>query len=128
MEELSGRKGISLWPPRQPPYVRRTLAYRARPWFACLATDRELGRPLEIFIFRFSPARRTGGNLAMNQIKTILGNIGGTILMLIRAFKYLPTLPRQFPRLIEQCYFVGYTSLPIVTILSFFIGSVLALQ
>lgn len=64
----------------------------------------------------------------MNQIKNVLGAVGGTLIMLLRAFKHLPTLPRQFSRLIEQCYFVGYTSLPIVTILSFFIGSVLALQ
>ncbi len=40
----------------------------------------------------------------------------------------MPTLPRQFGRFIEQCFLIGYTSLPIVTILSFFIGSVLALQ
>ena len=64
----------------------------------------------------------------MNQIKLVLGNIGGTILLLVRSLKYIPTLPRQFPRFIEQCYFIGYTTLPIVTILSFFIGSVLALQ
>jgi len=64
----------------------------------------------------------------MNQIKTVFENIGGTILLLARSLKYLPTLPRQFPRFIEQCYFVGYATLPIVTILSFFIGSVLALQ
>jgi phospholipid/cholesterol/gamma-HCH transport system permease protein len=37
-------------------------------------------------------------------------------------------LPRQWGRFIEQCYLIGYTTLPIVAILSFFIGSVLALQ
>jgi phospholipid/cholesterol/gamma-HCH transport system permease protein len=64
----------------------------------------------------------------MNYLSAILGHIGGTLLLLVRALKYTPTLPRQFPRFMEQCYLIGYTSLPIVTILSFFIGSVLALQ
>jgi phospholipid/cholesterol/gamma-HCH transport system permease protein len=50
------------------------------------------------------------------------------VLLLTRTLKFTPTLPRQFPRFIEQCFLIGYTSLPIVTILSFFIGSVLALQ
>lgn len=64
----------------------------------------------------------------MNQIKLVLGHIGGTLMLLVSALKFTPTLPRQFPRFIEQCYFIGYATLPIVTILSFFIGSVLALQ
>ncbi len=64
----------------------------------------------------------------MNQLKLVTGHIGGTLLLLARSLKYLPTLPRQFHRFTEQCYLIGYTSLPIVTILSFFIGSVLALQ
>jgi len=64
----------------------------------------------------------------MNQLKLTIEHIGGTLLLLARSLKYLPTLPRQFPRFMEQCYVIGYTSLPIVTILSFFIGSVLALQ
>ncbi len=64
----------------------------------------------------------------MKYLSLVLGNIGGTLLLMVRALKYTPTLPRQFPRFIEQCYLVGYTTLPIVTILSFFIGSVLALQ
>ena len=64
----------------------------------------------------------------MKYLSLILGNIGGTLLLLARSLKYLPTLPRQLPRFMEQCYVIGYTSLPIVTILSFFIGSVLALQ
>ena len=64
----------------------------------------------------------------MNQFNLVLGHIGGAVLLLGRSLKYLPTLPRQFSRFMEQCYVIGYTSLPIVTILSFFIGSVLALQ
>lgn len=64
----------------------------------------------------------------MNQFTRVLEGIGGAILLLLRSLRYLPTLPRQFPRFIEQCYLIGYTTLPIVAILSFFIGSVLALQ
>lgn len=64
----------------------------------------------------------------MNQINAVLTGIGSTLLLLVRAVRYLPTLPRQFGRFIDQCYLIGYTTLPIVAILSFFIGSVLALQ
>ncbi|MBL9202898.1 MAG: ABC transporter permease [Opitutaceae bacterium] len=64
----------------------------------------------------------------MNQLLRILEGIGSTVQLLLRAASYAPTLPRQFGRLIEQCYLIGYTTLPIVAILSFFIGSVLALQ
>ena len=64
----------------------------------------------------------------MNYLTAIISHIGGTVLLLLRSLKFIGTLPRQFPRFIDQCYLIGYTSLPIVTILSFFIGSVLALQ
>jgi phospholipid/cholesterol/gamma-HCH transport system permease protein len=64
----------------------------------------------------------------MKDLSLVFENIGGTLLLMVRALKYAPSLPRQFPRFIEQCYLIGYTTLPIVTILSFFIGSVLALQ
>jgi len=64
----------------------------------------------------------------MNQFTRILEGIGSTVLLFGRSVAYLPTLPRQFGRFIEQCYLIGYTTLPIVAILSFFIGSVLALQ
>jgi len=64
----------------------------------------------------------------MTYLTNVLGHIGGTLLLLVRSLKFIGTLPRQWTRFIEQCYLIGYTSLPIVTILSFFIGSVLALQ
>lgn len=64
----------------------------------------------------------------MNQLRLVLGHIGGTVLLLARTARFTGTLPGQFRRVIEQCYLIGYTSLPIVTILTFFIGSVLALQ
>ena len=64
----------------------------------------------------------------MTHLTAIVGHIGGTLLLLMRTLKFTGTLFRQKARFIEQCYLIGYTSLPIVTILSFFIGSVLALQ
>jgi phospholipid/cholesterol/gamma-HCH transport system permease protein len=64
----------------------------------------------------------------MRQLNRILEGIGSTLVLLARAASYTPTLPRQFGRFIEQCYLIGYTTLPIVAILSFFIGSVLALE
>ena len=64
----------------------------------------------------------------MNQLLRILEGFGSTWLLLLRTLSYAGTLPRQFGRFIDQCYLIGYTTLPIVAILSFFIGSVLALQ
>ncbi|HUL53395.1 MAG TPA: ABC transporter permease [Opitutaceae bacterium] len=64
----------------------------------------------------------------MKQLHAILEGIGNTVLLAVRSGRYLNTLPRQFPRFIDQCYQIGYSTMPIVTILSFFIGSVLALQ
>ncbi|HEY5551381.1 MAG TPA: ABC transporter permease [Opitutaceae bacterium] len=55
-------------------------------------------------------------------------NIGSLVLLATRAFSHLPSIGRQSARVVEQCYLIGYTTLPIVTILSFFIGGVLALQ
>ena len=64
----------------------------------------------------------------MKQLTAVLEHIGSVVLLLMRTLSFVPTLGRQFPRFIEQCYLIGYNSLPIVTILTFFIGSVLALQ
>lgn len=64
----------------------------------------------------------------MKQLNVILEGIGSAVLLLLRSASYVGTLPRQRARFIEQCFLIGYTTLPIVAILSFFIGSVLALQ
>jgi phospholipid/cholesterol/gamma-HCH transport system permease protein len=64
----------------------------------------------------------------MKQITIILEGFGSTVQLLFRALSYAGSLPRQMARFVEQCYLIGYTTLPIVAILSFFIGSVLALQ
>jgi phospholipid/cholesterol/gamma-HCH transport system permease protein len=64
----------------------------------------------------------------MKPFVRALEGVGSTVQLAVRAAYFLPSLPRQFNRFIDQCYMVGYTTLPIVAILSFFIGSVLALQ
>ena len=64
----------------------------------------------------------------MKQLTSIFEGIGSTVLLLVRSLGFLGTLPRQFARFIDQCYMIGYTTIPIVAILSFFIGGVLALQ
>jgi phospholipid/cholesterol/gamma-HCH transport system permease protein len=64
----------------------------------------------------------------MKQLNRILEGVGSVVQLMVRSLSYLPTLPRQGARFIEQCYMIGYTTLPIVAILSFFIGLVLALE
>ncbi len=64
----------------------------------------------------------------MKQLRNICEDVGATLLLLVRSVGYFATLPLQSGRFIEQCYLIGYTTLPIVAILSFFIGAVLALQ
>src|SRR5271165_5354022 len=64
----------------------------------------------------------------MKQIQIVLEGAGSLVQLLIRSLSYTGTLPRQWARFIEQCYMIGYTTLPIVSILSFFIGTVLALE
>jgi phospholipid/cholesterol/gamma-HCH transport system permease protein len=64
----------------------------------------------------------------MKQLRSICDGVGATLLLMVQAVRYLGTLPLQFGRFIEQCYLIGYTTLPIVAILSFFIGAVLALE
>jgi phospholipid/cholesterol/gamma-HCH transport system permease protein len=64
----------------------------------------------------------------MKQLTAILEGFGSTLLLLVRSLGYFPTLWRQRARFFEHGYLIGYTTLPIVSILSFFIGSVLALQ
>jgi len=54
--------------------------------------------------------------------------IGRHVVLAITALRYLPSLPRQWKRLVEQCGIIGYQTVPIVAILSFFIGAVLAIQ
>jgi phospholipid/cholesterol/gamma-HCH transport system permease protein len=64
----------------------------------------------------------------MNQINAIFEGIGNVVQLLLRSVSYAGSLPRQWARFVEQCYLIGYTTLPIVAILSFFLGTVLALE
>jgi phospholipid/cholesterol/gamma-HCH transport system permease protein len=64
----------------------------------------------------------------MKQLNSILEGIGSAVLMTVRSATMLPAAPRIIRRVVEQTFIGGYTSLPIVSILSFFIGGVLALQ
>jgi phospholipid/cholesterol/gamma-HCH transport system permease protein len=54
--------------------------------------------------------------------------IGDNLILLMRTLKQVHTLPKQWKHVIEQAYLIGYATLPMVVILSFFIGAVLALQ
>ena len=54
--------------------------------------------------------------------------IGSGVQLALKTMSYIPSLPRQWKRLLEQCLFMGYATVPLVAILSFFIGAVLALQ
>lgn len=64
----------------------------------------------------------------MKRITSLLEGFGSGIILAFRAFASLPSAPRILKRVAEQGYNAGYASLPIVSILCFFIGSVLALQ
>lgn len=64
----------------------------------------------------------------MKKFHAIFEGLGSAILLATRAFASLPYAPRIIKRVVEQAFFGGYASLPIVSILSFFIGAVLALQ
>lgn len=64
----------------------------------------------------------------MKRITAYLDGLGSGLILAFRAFASLPSAPRILKRTAEHAYLAGYNSLPIVTILCFFIGSVLALQ
>ncbi len=64
----------------------------------------------------------------MKQATTLFEGLGSGVILAYRAFASLPNAPRIIKRVVEQAFFGGYSSLPIVSILSFFIGAVLALQ
>lgn len=64
----------------------------------------------------------------MKKLNAIFEGLGSAVLLAVRAFATLPSAPRIIKRVVEQAFFGGYASLPIISILSFFIGAVLALQ
>lgn len=64
----------------------------------------------------------------METARNILEAIGSCLILLLRSLGCLGSLPRQLGRVIDYCFHVGYLTFPIVGILSFFLGAVLALQ
>jgi len=64
----------------------------------------------------------------MNMVTKTLEGVGGCVILLARAIAFLPSLPLQLGRLVENCFHIGYRTFPIVALLSFFMGAVLALQ
>lgn len=62
------------------------------------------------------------------EIKRGFELVGGTVLMVFHGLRFLPTFFSGWQRCLEQAYIIGYRTLPIVTVMSFFIGAVLALQ
>ena len=64
----------------------------------------------------------------MKAVLELFEWIGSGVQMALKTFRYLPQLPRHWKQLIDQCLFMGYATVPLVAILSFFIGAVLALQ
>lgn len=71
---------------------------------------------------------KLSGVLFNNPIANFLDDVGTNVVLLYRTSKYTPLILTQTNRIIEQCYIMGINTIPIVTILSFFIGAVLALQ
>jgi len=64
----------------------------------------------------------------MKQFNSVFEGLGSAVTLAYRSFASLPNAPRIIKRVVEQAYLGGYSTLPIVSILSFFIGAVLALQ
>jgi phospholipid/cholesterol/gamma-HCH transport system permease protein len=64
----------------------------------------------------------------MKALMELFEWIGSGVRMALRTMSFLPQLPRHWKQLVEQCLFMGYATVPLVAILSVFIGGVLALQ
>ncbi len=64
----------------------------------------------------------------MSALTATFESIGYALTLAARAFWMLPRAPRILKRVVEHTFLGGYASFPIVSILCFFIGAVLALQ
>ncbi len=64
----------------------------------------------------------------MQAIKNFFGFAGECVLVFFRSLYYLPTLPWQFTRLMDYCFNIGYKTMPMVSIMAFFLGAVLVMQ
>lgn len=64
----------------------------------------------------------------MFPLLNVLNQLGAGTMLFLRTMRHLPSVPRMMPRIVDQCLAIGYGTLPLVAILSLFIGGVLALQ
>lgn len=64
----------------------------------------------------------------MKALLELLEWIGSGVQLAGRTLRFVPALPRHWKALLDQCFFMGYATVPLVSILSVFIGAVLALQ
>jgi phospholipid/cholesterol/gamma-HCH transport system permease protein len=63
-----------------------------------------------------------------NYLLSVFRNTGSTTLFGARFFKEVFTPPFEYRAFVQQCYAVGYKSLPLVSITGFIMGLVLTLQ
>ena len=54
----------------------------------------------------------------MKAVLELFEWIGSGVQMSLRTVRHLPSLPWQWKRLVEQCLFMGYATVPLVAILS----------
>jgi phospholipid/cholesterol/gamma-HCH transport system permease protein len=66
--------------------------------------------------------------LLNHPVAQFFEDIGSNVVLLYRTLVYFPMAPTQWKRIIDQCYLMGLATVPIVVILCFCIGAVLALQ
>lgn len=64
----------------------------------------------------------------LNPVIQALDQIGSGVILFWNTLKHLPRFHREWGRFLEQCWFMGVRTAPLVAILSLFIGGVLALQ
>jgi phospholipid/cholesterol/gamma-HCH transport system permease protein len=62
------------------------------------------------------------------EIKRGLETIGNFVVLFKNSLRYISTFLKQWKRIVELAYNMGYRTFPIVGVMSFFIGGVLALQ
>ncbi|HQU09520.1 MAG TPA: ABC transporter permease, partial [Opitutales bacterium] len=62
------------------------------------------------------------------EITKTLELVGHCVQLFGRSARYIPQLPQQGARVLDHAFNIGYRTFPIVAVMSFFIGSVLALQ
>ncbi|MEM8549918.1 MAG: ABC transporter permease, partial [Verrucomicrobiota bacterium] len=64
----------------------------------------------------------------MQTVRNFFGFAGECVLVFFRSITHLPSLPWQFGRLMDYCFHIGYKTMPMVSIMAFFLGAVLVLQ